>query len=218
MEQLGTADSAAHASELAQQATQVVGWGGEKVELLIATMSSISAHAERIGDIVGIIDNIAFQTNILALNAAVEAARAGEQARGFAVVASELRSLAQHSAKAAQEIRSLIASSVERVKRGSELADATGTTMKDVVAVIDKLSRRMADIRSASAEWSSSVALVGETMIAMDRATQQNAALARQSDAGSAELQHKVKELLQAVALSKLLPRRSRSPEHNVQR
>ena len=218
MEQLGTADSAAHASELAQQATQVVGWGGEKVELLIATMSSISAHAERIGDIVGIIDNIAFQTNILALNAAVEAARAGEQARGFAVVASELRSLAQHSAKAAQEIRSLIASSVERVKRGSELADATGTTMKDVVAVIDKLSRRMADIRSASAEWISSVALVGETMIAMDRATQQNAALARQSDAGSAELQHKVQELLQAVALSKLLPRRSRSPEHNVQR
>jgi methyl-accepting chemotaxis protein len=218
MEQLGTADSAAHASELAQQATQVVGWGGEKVELLIATMSSISAHAERIGDIVGIIDNIAFQTNILALNAAVEAARAGEQGRGFAVVASELRSLAQHSAKAAQEIRSLIASSVERVKRGSELADATGTTMKDVVAVIDKLSRRMADIRSASAEWSSSVALVGETLIAMDRATQQNAALARQSDAGSAELQHKVQELLQAVALYKLLPRRSRSPEHNVQR
>jgi methyl-accepting chemotaxis protein len=169
-------------------------------------MKGINDSSRRIAEITGVIDSIAFQTNILALNAAVEAARAGEQGRGFAVVAGEVRSLAQRSAEAARTISGLIGVSVGRVEQGSALVDRAGTTMLEVVAAIERVSGLVAEISRASLEQSSGVAQVGEAITHMDRATQQNAALVEQSAAAAVSLQQQAERLLQAVAVFRLAP------------
>ncbi|OZA55185.1 MAG: hypothetical protein B7X79_15835, partial [Acidovorax sp. 17-64-282] len=182
MEQLGAtvrqnADSAGQANALARSASDVAVRGGEVVGQVVQTMKGINESSQRIADIIGVIDGIAFQTNILALNAAVEAARAGEQGRGFAVVASEVRSLAGRSAEAAKEIKQLISASVERVEQGSAMADQAGETMTEVVQSIRRVTDLMGEINAASSEQASGVAQVGEAVTQMDQATQQNAAL-----------------------------------------
>jgi methyl-accepting chemotaxis protein len=167
-------------------------------------MGKIDQSSKRMADIIGVIEGIAFQTNILALNAAVEAARAGEQGRGFAVVASEVRSLAQRSAEAAKEIKGLIAASVERVEQGSVLVDRAGVTMQEVVGSIRRVTDIVAEISAASAEQSSGVAQVGQAVTQMDQATQQNAALVEQSAAAAASLKAQAHQLVDAVAVFKL--------------
>jgi methyl-accepting chemotaxis protein len=209
MEQLGTAvrhnaDSARQANQLAQGAADVAVRGGEVVSRVVSTMQGINDSSRRIADIVGVIDGIAFQTNILALNAAVEAARAGEQGRGFAVVASEVRNLAQRSAGAAREIKQLIATSVERVETGSQLVDTAGTTMTEVVAAIRRVTDIMGEISHASSEQSGGVAQVGQAITQMDQATQQNAALVEQSAAAADSLRSQAAQLVAAVAVFRL--------------
>jgi methyl-accepting chemotaxis protein len=209
MEELGTAvrhnaDSARQANQLAQGATDVAVRGGEVVGRVVSTMKGINDSSRRIADIIGVIDGIAFQTNILALNAAVEAARAGEQGRGFAVVASEVRNLAQRSASAAREIKLLIATSVERVEQGSQLVDSAGTTMTEVVAAIQRVTEIMGEISQASSEQSSGVAQVGLAITQMDQATQQNAALVEQSAAAADSLRGQAAQLVQAVSVFRL--------------
>jgi len=209
MEQLGTtvrnnADSAKQANQLAQGASAVAGQGGEVVGKVVTTMQGISDSSRKIGDIIGVIDGIAFQTNILALNAAVEAARAGEQGRGFAVVASEVRSLAKRSAEAAKEIKTLIDRSVEQVEQGSVLVDQAGKTMGEIVGSIQRVSDIVAEITSASAEQSNGVQQVGEAVSQMDQATQQNAALVEESAAAAESLKAQAQQLVQAVAVFKL--------------
>ena len=170
-------------------------------------MNEINASAKRIGDIIGTIDSIAFQTNILALNAAVEAARAGEQGRGFAVVASEVRSLAQRSAQAAKEIKTLISVSVERVAQGTAQVASAGQTMDEIVDAIKRVTDIVAEISSASAEQSSGVAQVGQAVSQMDQTTQQNAALVEESAAAAESLRQQAQQLVQAVAVFKLTGR-----------
>ena len=209
MEQLGTtvrnnADSAKQANQLAQGASSVAAQGGAVVGKVVMTMQGISDSSRRIGDIIGVIDGIAFQTNILALNAAVEAARAGEQGRGFAVVASEVRSLAKRSAEAAKEIKTLIDRSVEQVEQGSVLVDQAGKTMGEIVGSIQRVSDIVAEITSASAEQSNGVQQVGEAVSQMDQATQQNAALVEESAAAAESLKAQAQQLVQAVAVFKL--------------
>ncbi|MFG6416802.1 methyl-accepting chemotaxis protein [Roseateles sp. DC23W] len=209
MEELGTtvrhnADSARQANQLAQSASSVAAEGGQVVGKVVTTMQGITDSSRKIGDIIGVIDGIAFQTNILALNAAVEAARAGEQGRGFAVVASEVRSLAQRSAEAAKEIKSLIGRSVEQVEQGTLLVDQAGKTMGDIVGSIQRVSDIVAEITSASAEQSTGVQQVGEAVTAMDQATQQNAALVEESAAAAESLRSQAQQLVQAVAVFKL--------------
>ncbi len=199
-----TADNARQASESARSATSVATAGGEVVSLVVDTMRDIQASSARIGDIIGVIDAIAFQTNILALNAAVEAARAGEQGRGFAVVASEVRLLAGRSADAARQIKELIAKSVERVDRGTELVDRAGRTMDDIVAAIRKVSDIATEISAATGEQSSGVSEVGRTVSHMDQATQQNAALVEQSAAAAESLRHQAGRLVDTVARFRL--------------
>jgi methyl-accepting chemotaxis protein len=194
MEQLGTtvrhnADSARQANQLALGASSVAERGGQMVGQVVQTMKGINDSSRRIADIIGVIDGIAFQTNILALNAAVEAARAGEQGRGFAVVASEVRSLAKRSADAAREIKTLISASVERVEHGSEQVDQAGKTMTEIVAAIARVTAIVAEISSASAEQSTGVGQVSEAVQQMDQATQQNAALVEESAAAAESLQ-----------------------------
>ncbi|NDY93299.1 hypothetical protein G3A44_19070 [Ideonella sp. TBM-1] len=206
MEELGTtvrhnADSANQANALAQEASQVASRGGEAVGEVVETMRRINESSRRIADITGVIDGIAFQTNILALNAAVEAARAGEQGRGFAVVAGEVRTLAQRSADAAKEIKSLIAASVERVEQGTAQVDRAGSTMQEVVGAIGRVSSIVGEISTASREQSSGVQQVGEAVSAMDQATQQNAALVEQSAAAAESLKQQAQQLVQAVAV-----------------
>jgi methyl-accepting chemotaxis protein len=162
--------------------------GGEVVGQVVDTMKGINDASRKIADIIGVIDGIAFQTNILALNAAVEAARAGEQGRGFAVVASEVRSLAGRSAEAAKEIKGLISDSVQRVEQGTVLVDQAGTTMTEVVAAIRRVTDIMGEISAASTEQSQGVAQVGEAVTQMDQATQQNAALVEESAAAAESL------------------------------
>jgi methyl-accepting chemotaxis protein len=209
MEQLGTttrnnADSAKQANQLAQGASAVAAQGGAVVGQVVTTMQGISDSSRKIGDIIGVIDGIAFQTNILALNAAVEAARAGEQGRGFAVVASEVRSLAQRSAEAAKEIKTLIGRSVEQVEQGTVLVDQAGKTMGEIVGSIQRVSDIVAEITSASEEQSGGVKQVGEAVSQMDQVTQQNAALVEESAAAAESLKGQAQQLVQAVAVFRL--------------
>jgi methyl-accepting chemotaxis protein len=209
MEQLGTtvrnnADSAQQANQLAQGASAVAAQGGDVVGKVVTKMQGISDSSRKIGDIIGVIDGIAFQTNILALNAAVEAARAGEQGRGFAVVASEVRSLAQRSAEAAKEIKTLIGRSVEQVEQGTVLVAQAGQTMGEIVESIRRVSDIVADIAAASTEQSNGVQQVGEAVSQMDQATQRNAALVEESAAAAESLRGQAEQLVQAVAVFKL--------------
>ena len=195
------ADNAQAANTLAHQASAVAQRGGAVVGEVVDTMRGINESSRKIADIIGVIDGIAFQTNILALNAAVEAARAGEQGRGFAVVASEVRALAGRSAEAAREIKSLINASVERVETGSGLVDRAGDTMQEVVGAIGRVTALMGEISSASAEQRSGVAQIGEAITQMDHVTQQNAALVEQIAAAAGGLRSQANELVQSVAV-----------------
>jgi len=198
------ADNARQANQLALSASTVAVSGGEVVNRVVDTMKGINDSSKRISDIIGVIDGIAFQTNILALNAAVEAARAGEQGRGFAVVAAEVRSLAQRSADAAKEIKTLISTSVERVEQGTALVDQAGTTMQEVVSSIRRVTDIMGEISAASIEQSTGVSQVGEAVTSMDQATQQNAALVEESAAAAESLKVQAQQLVNAVAVFKL--------------
>ena len=198
------AASAREADALAREAREVAARGGAAVGEVVGTMRQINTSSRKISEITGVIDGIAFQTNILALNAAVEAARAGEQGRGFAVVASEVRSLAQRSAEAAREIKSLIAASVERVEQGSAQVDRAGATMDEVVASIHKVTQIVAEISAASAEQSTGVRQIGATVSQMDQTTQQNAALVEQSAAAAESLKQQAEALVNSVARFRL--------------
>jgi len=198
------ADNARQANQLALSASTVAVSGGEVVNRVVDTMKGINDSSKRIADIIGVIDGIAFQTNILALNAAVEAARAGEQGRGFAVVAAEVRSLAQRSADAAKEIKTLISTSVERVEQGTALVDEAGTTMREVVSSIKRVTDIMGEISAASVEQSAGVSQVGDAVTSMDQATQQNAALVEESAAAAESLKSQAQQLVNAVAVFKL--------------
>ncbi|MFW2354181.1 methyl-accepting chemotaxis protein [Hydrogenophaga sp.] len=209
MEELGStvrqnADNARTANQLAQSASTLATQGGEVVSQVVTTMKDINDSSQKIAEIIGVIDGIAFQTNILALNAAVEAARAGEQGRGFAVVAGEVRNLAQRSAEAAKQIKSLISTSAERVGQGTALVDRAGTTMNEVVAAIRRVTSIMEEISNASAEQSAGVGQVGEAITQMDQATQQNAALVEQMAAAATGLSTQASDLVSAVAVFKL--------------
>ena len=198
------ADSALHANQLAASATQVALKGGAVVAQVVDTMREINASSGKISDIIGVIDGIAFQTNILALNAAVEAARAGEQGRGFAVVASEVRNLAQRSAAAAKEIKHLIGDSVDKVDTGSKLVGQAGVTMQEVVTSIQNVADIMGEITAASHEQSQGIAEVNLAISQMDDATQQNSALVEQAAAASQSLQDQASHLAQVVSVFKL--------------
>ncbi|PWF55583.1 methyl-accepting chemotaxis protein [Massilia glaciei] len=198
------ADNARQANKLAAQASEVAVRGGSVVTHVIATMGSITASSKKIVDIIGVIDGIAFQTNILALNAAVEAARAGEQGRGFAVVAAEVRNLAQRSAAAAKEIKALIGDSVHKVNEGSDLVAQAGVTMEEVVASVRRVTDIMADITAASQEQSSGIAQVNLTIHQMDESTQQNAALVEEAAAAAASMQDQAANLARVVSIFKL--------------
>jgi methyl-accepting chemotaxis protein-1 (serine sensor receptor) len=209
MEQLSstvrqTADNAQQADQLAAGASQVAASGGEMVGRVIQTMKGIGDSSRKIVDIIGVIDGIAFQTNILALNAAVEAARAGEQGRGFAVVAGEVRTLAQRSAEAAKEIKALISTSVDRVAQGTALVDQAGVTMIEIVASIQRVNDIMREISAATAQQSTGVTQVGEAVAQMDRTTQQNSALVEESAAAAESLKVQSQRLVQAVAVFKV--------------
>jgi methyl-accepting chemotaxis protein len=205
MEQLNStvghnADNARQASVLAEGATAVATRGGEVVSRVVETMRGIEGSSRRIGDIIGTIDGIAFQTNILALNAAVEAARAGEQGRGFAVVAGEVRILAQRTAEAAREVKQLITDSAARVQAGTALVDEAGNTMSDVVTQVRRVTDLVAEISAASQEQSRGVAQIGEAVSQMDQVTQQNAALVEEGSAAAESLKDQANQLLLAVA------------------
>jgi methyl-accepting chemotaxis protein len=174
------------------------------VSQVVGTMGEINSSASKIADIIGVIDGIAFQTNILALNAAVEAARAGEQGRGFAVVASEVRNLAQRSAAAAKEIKTLIGDSVEKIGRGSKLVGQAGVTMDEVVDSVKRVTNIMSEIANASAEQSAGIEQVNLSIIEMDGMTQQNAALVEQAAAAFQSLQDQAAELQRVVSIFKL--------------
>ncbi|MEH6436641.1 methyl-accepting chemotaxis protein [Massilia sp. DD77] len=198
------ADNARQANQLAIAASNVASEAGTVVEQVIATMGSINESSRKIVDIIGVIDGIAFQTNILALNAAVEAARAGEQGRGFAVVASEVRNLAQRSATAAKEIKQLIGDSVDKVDAGAKLVDHTGVTMQEVVSSIRRVTDIMGEISSASQEQIQGIDQVNQAMAQMDEATQQNAALVEEATAATSSLQQEAARLAQVVDVFKV--------------
>jgi len=219
MEELGStvrqnADNARTANQLAQGANSVADKGGEVVSRVVQTMHGISSSSNKIAEIIGVIDSIAFQTNILALNAAVEAARAGEQGRGFAVVASEVRSLAGRSSEAAKQIKNLISASVEQIQEGNELVSQAGTTMREVVTSVRRVTDIMGEISAASIEQSTGVSQVGEAVSQMDQATQQNAAMVEEIAAAAAGLNTQAYELVQAVAFFQLPGQNERFPLH----
>jgi len=195
------ADNARQANVLAKNASEIATRGGAVVSQVVNTMASINESSKKIADIIGVIDGIAFQTNILALNAAVEAARAGEQGRGFAVVASEVRSLAQRSAGAAKEIRTLIGDSVAKVDAGGRLVDEAGATMQEIVQGITRVTDIMSEIASASAEQTVGIEQVNESITQMDSVTQQNAALVEEAAAAAASLEEQAATLARLVSV-----------------
>ncbi len=195
-----SAESARQATQLAEGASQVARKGGEVVDRVIATMTEIDHQSKKIADIIGVIDGIAFQTNILALNAAVEAARAGEQGRGFAVVAGEVRALAQRSASAAREIKTLITASVSKVGEGTGLVKDAGTTMTEIVTSVQRVNDLIAEISSATQEQSSGIGQVNQAVGHLDQMTQQNAALVEQSAAAAHSLSEQANRLSEAVS------------------
>ncbi len=209
MEQLtGTvkqsADSARQANQLACSAAEVAARGGQVVSRVVATMDDINTSSKKIADIIGVIDGIAFQTNILALNAAVEAARAGEQGRGFAVVAGEVRNLAQRSAEAAKEIKGLIVASVEKVESGSKLVADAGKTMTEIVGSVQRVNDIIGEITAAASEQSDGIALVNTSVVQLDSMTQQNAALVEQSAAAAESLKQQAGSLSQVVSVFRI--------------
>lgn len=210
------AENAKEASCLAVSAAESAAKGSNAIGNVIDTMSSIRDSARRVADITGVIDGIAFQTNILALNAAVEAARAGEEGRGFAVVAAEVRNLAQRSAVAAREIKALVGESVETVNAGSSLVDEAGFTMQEVVTSIKHLADLMNEIASASREQSSGIAQISDAVTQIDQTTQQNTTLVVEASKGAAYLNRQAITLTQAVAVFKLGSREFGSPDEAV--
>jgi methyl-accepting chemotaxis protein len=178
--------------------------GGDLIQEVVVTMSSINESSQKIADIIGVIDGIAFQTNILALNAAVEAARAGEQGRGFAVVASEVRTLAQRSANAAKDIKDLISDSVSKVESGNSLVNQSGETMKEIVTAIQRVNDIMSEIAAASAEQASGIDEVSKAVTQMDEMTQQNAALVEEAAAAAESMRTQASELTGRVGTFKL--------------
>lgn len=194
------ADNAKQANVLAEQASAVATDGGALIQQVVTTMNAINESARKISDIIGVIDGIAFQTNILALNAAVEAARAGDQGRGFAVVASEVRTLAQRSANAAKDIKALISDSVQKIDSGNQLVGKSGDTMKEIVNAIKRVNDIMAEIAAASAEQSTGIEEVSTAVSQMDEMTQQNAALVEEAAAAAESLQSQADQLSQSVA------------------
>jgi methyl-accepting chemotaxis protein len=209
MEQLthtvqSSAEAARQAHQLAESAASVAERGGRVVGGVVATMSEIDASSKKIADIIGVIDGIAFQTNILALNAAVEAARAGEQGRGFAVVAGEVRSLAQRSAEAAREIKALIGASVEKVSAGSQQVRDAGATMQQIVDSVRKVTDIVGEITRTAGEQSEGIGQVNGAVSQLDRMTQQNAALVEQSAAAAESLKEQARQLAEVLAIFRL--------------
>jgi len=199
-----SADAASQANQLASSATQVARRGGEVVSQVVTTMDEINASSKKIADIIGVIDGIAFQTNILALNAAVEAARAGEQGRGFAVVAGEVRSLAGRSAEAAREIKTLIGASVDRVESGTRLVQDAGATMNEIVSSVQRVSDIIGEISAAASEQSTGIGQVSSAVVQLDQMTQQNAALVEESAAAAESLKDQANRLVGVVASFRL--------------
>ncbi len=204
-----SAESARTATALATSAASVAQRGGEVVAQVVHTMGEINTSSKKIADIIGVIDGIAFQTNILALNAAVEAARAGEQGRGFAVVAGEVRSLAQRSANAAREIKSLIGASVERVESGSRLVSDAGSTMDEIVASVQRVTGMISEISNASTEQNSGIVQINGAVAQLDTMTQQNAALVEQGAAAAESLREQAQRLNDAIGVFQLSEGRS---------
>jgi methyl-accepting chemotaxis protein len=207
------ADNAAQANQLASSASELATRGGSVVSQVVNTMETINASSRKISDIIGVIDGIAFQTNILALNAAVEAARAGEQGRGFAVVASEVRSLAQRSADAAKEIKSLISASVESVSLGTTQVAEAGQTMEEIVTGIRRVADIVGEIASASREQSGGIAQINQAVTELDSVTQQNAALVEETSAASSALQEQARDLANLAASFTLSSQGGRSTQ-----
>ena len=197
-------ESGKHANQLAGSASDVAVKGGAVVAQVVHTMEAINVSSKKIADIIGVIDGIAFQTNILALNAAVEAARAGEQGRGFAVVASEVRSLAGRSASAAKEIKELIGASVDNVNEGCKLVEQAGSTMDEIVVSVRRVTDIMGEITTASQDQSAGIDQINQAMTQMDQVTQQNAALVEEAAAAAQSLEHQAQSMVQVVSVFKL--------------
>ncbi|THU00644.1 HAMP domain-containing protein [Lampropedia puyangensis] len=223
MEELGStvhqnADHARTANQMAIATTQTATQGGQVMQQAVQTMQSILDGGREIEDIIGVIDNIAFQTNILALNAAVEAARAGEQGRGFAVVAHEVRNLAQRSAESSKEVKALVANNASRVNRGAELIEQAGKAMQEIVQSIRRVTDLVGEISAASTEQSAGVSQVGEAIVQMDQVTQRNAALVEESAAAAASLNQQAQELVSAVEVFKLAETRNHTALNSTNR
>jgi methyl-accepting chemotaxis protein-1 (serine sensor receptor) len=198
------AENSRFASTIARDAFTIAGQGGQAVERVVQTMSDIHQLSSQINNIIGVIDSIAFQTNILALNAAVEAARAGAEGRGFAVVASEVRALAQRSASAARDIRNLIDNSVNRIAEGNAQVQSAGSAMTEILRSVQQVSELVESISAASKEQSTGIDQVNVAVTHMDTATQQNATLSQESSAAAHQMQRQAEELLEAVSQFKL--------------